>query len=309
MHRSHPHPILLAAVAALVALPGCAVANNAMRSDFSDFNQILQTSVTQQMVLNLVRLRHREVPMLLRAGTLTASYESSIHASPYAAASIDGNGGLSLGLDYGFASKPTVTYTPVEGKDYVAQFMTEVSPETFAMLVRAGWPITKLGNVLIERVTLPSGEVLIGRPEAPSYPKFQRFLKDLQDAEDAFTLNIVAGAAGKGVVLTAGGQSYPLESFQFRSLFSAMFHAAKGVRTPAEQSGEVGSAGAFDELTIEVSDKPPANALVLVQHDGHFYSVARSDRRSKDTLALLLELGRIQAGPTGPAPLVTIPAR
>ena len=38
MHRPHPHPILLAAVAALVALPGCSVANNAMRSDFSDFN-------------------------------------------------------------------------------------------------------------------------------------------------------------------------------------------------------------------------------------------------------------------------------
>ena len=47
--------------------------------------------------------------------------------------------------------------------------MTEITPETFAMLVRAGWPITKLGAVLIERITLPSGEVLVGRPEAPSY--------------------------------------------------------------------------------------------------------------------------------------------
>ena len=309
MHRPHPHPILLAAVAALVALPGCSVANNAMRSDFSDFNQILQTSVTQQMVLNLVRLRHREVPMLLRAGTLTASYESSIHASPYAAASIDGNGGLSLGLDYGFASKPTVTYTPVEGKDYVEQFMTEVSPETFAMLVRAGWPITKLGAVLIERITLPSGEVLVGRPEAPSYPKFQQLLKDLQDAEDAFALTITAAPGGHGAVLTAGTHSYPLESFQFRSLFAALFQAAKCVRIPAGESAEVGSSSSFEEIAIQVSDKPPADALVLVAYEGHFYSIARSDLRSKNTLALLMELSRIQAGPVGPAPVVTIPAR
>lgn len=309
MHRIHPCPLVLAASLVLVAVPGCTVANHAIRADFSDFNQILQTGVTQQMVLNLVRLRHREVPMILRAGTLTASYESSIRASPYAAANIDGNGGLSIGLDYAFASKPTVTYTPVEGKDYVEQFMTEVSPETFSSLVRGGWPITKLGMVLIDRVTIPSGEVLVGHPDAPSYAKFREFLKSLQDAQDAFTLTVQPAAAGRGAALVAGGKSYPLESFQFRSLFAALFHAAKGVRTPTSQSGEVGSEEAFEELTVLVSDKPPADALVLVPYDGHFYSIQRSDVRSKDTLALLMELSRIQAGPIGPAPLVTIPAR
>jgi hypothetical protein len=312
LRRRSARVVAFAATAALAALSGCAVANNAIRTDFPDFNKILQSGQTHQMILNLVRLRHRESPMLLRASTLTASYESTVRAAPYAAASIDDNGGLGVGFDYGFSSKPTVTYTPVEGKDYVQQFMTEVSPETFALLLRAGWPITKLGDLLIERVTLPSGEILVGRPDAASYPKFQEFLGRLQDAEDAFTLRVET-VAGGGSRLVAGAESHPMENLQLRSLFAAMWRASKGVEVPAEHAdGTDGSTG-FAELTIHVSDARPQERGLrmtdIVEYEGRFYSVARDDRRSRDTIALLMELSRIQAGPLGPAPIVTIPAR
>ena len=49
--------------------------------------------------------------------------------------------------------------------------------------------------------------------------------------------------------------------------------------------------------------------MVWVRHNGHFYSISHDDIESKDTLALLLQLYRIQAAPPAEAPLLTIPVR
>jgi hypothetical protein len=54
---------------------------------------------------------------------------------------------------------------------------------------------------------------------------------------------------------------------------------------------------------------PPKNSLVSVKYSGHYYSIANDDIQSKDTLALLMQLYRIQSAPAGAQPVLTIPAR
>jgi len=190
----------------------------------------------------------------------------------------------------------------------VDQFMSEVTPTTFALLVRAGWPIVKLSELLVERVTLQSGEVMTGRPSSVSYPKFQAFFQTLQDAEDVDELS-VAPMKGGGFELVASKQTIAIESFQFRSLFSAMFMAARNVDTPPSRASRTKVKQGAGELVIRVYDTPPKDALVFVEYTGHYYAIANDDIRSKDTLALLMQLSRIQAGPASPPPLITIPAR
>jgi hypothetical protein len=272
----------------LASSSGCQVANQALRADFTDFNTILQSNQTQQMLLNLVRMHYRETPLFMQAGSLTASYESSISADSSASIPAGDPSSIDIGGSYRFSSKPTISYTPVEGKEYVQQFMAEITPQTFAMLVRAGWPISKLGELLVASVTLDSGERLVGRPSAASNPRFREFFETLK-------------ASG---TLTIG-----VERFQFRSLFSAMFNASRDVQTPASRASWAKSTPGGQEIDVRVSDKPPVDALVCVEYAGSYYSIANDDIRSKDTLALLMQLSRIQSGPSAPAPLITIPAR
>jgi len=292
----------------IAATSGCQVANQSLRADFIDFNEIIQGNQTQQMLLNLVRMRYRETPLFLQAGSLTASYESSFSADSSASIPDGDMASLAMGGSYRFASKPTISYTPVEGKEYVQQFMAEITPLTFAMLVRAGWPITKLGDLLVASVTLESGERLLGRPSAESNPRFREFFKVLKEAEDHDDLSMVGRKDG-GVELRAGTQSIAMERFQFRSLFSAMFNASRDVQVPDARSSWAKSSPGGQEINVRVSDKQPTDALVFVEYEGSCYSIANDDIRSKDTLALLMQLCRIQAGPAAPAPLITIPAR
>jgi hypothetical protein len=49
--------------------------------------------------------------------------------------------------------------------------------------------------------------------------------------------------------------------------------------------------------------------MVSVEFAGYQYSIATNDINSKNTMALLLQLSRIQSLPAGPSPVLTIPVR
>ena len=81
------------------------------------------------------------------------------------------------------------------------------------------------------------------------------------------------------------------------------------MQVPAARASWAKSTPGGQEIDVRVSDKHPTDALVCVEYAGWYYSIANDDIRSKDTVALLVQLCRIQAGPSATAPLITIPAR
>ncbi len=309
--RSIMSPItrrLLLACCSLAALTGCQAEKRALRTDFADYNAILQHNQSEQMLLNIVRMHYREVPFFMKAGTLTASYDTSVSTGVDATLQEGEQSLVGVSGRYSFSSKPTVSYTPVEGKEFVQQLMEEISPHTFALLLRAGWSVQMLGDLLVERVTLDGGELLVGRPSSPSFAKFREFMHAIEKAEDADGLKVVTRADG-GLNLEFDGKSVGVERFQLRSLYSAMFMASKDVETPEAKKGEMKPSVGTGEMRIRASEKPLPGALDSVEYRGWHYSIAADDIRSKDTLALFMQLSRIQSGPPTAPPTLTIPAR
>ena len=297
---------LMLALALATALSGCTVANQAIRADFVDYNALIQFNQAQQMLLNLVRLHYREAPLFLQAGSLSAAYESRASASAGVSRESGAATTSGLGVDYAFATKPTITYTPIEGKAYSTQFMTPISLETFGLLVRSGWPVARLAELLVERVSLGQ-DVLQNDPQAPSYPGFQALITKLQHADDAGRLGIVTE---HGVQMVRAGQDrYLTSAWEFRSLFDVMFAAAHNTQTPAAYQDRTRQRPGNGALTIHASAERPTEALVWVEHDGYWYSIANNDVKSKDTFALLMQLARIQASPVTGQPLLTLPVR
>ena len=298
-------------VAALLAttltVGGCTVANQAIRSDFTDFNGIMQFNQSQQMLLNLVRLHYRELPMFLQAGSLTASYSSTAGGGASLGLAEGAASTYGLDLNYEVASKPTISYTPIEGKAYVTQFMTEVSFETFCLFVRAGWPVTKLFNLCVERVTIDPAAPMRNHISAPSYGEFTALVAKLQAAQDTGQLGVVNVKGGFAIAV--GTELLQGESLQLRSLLDVMFVVSKNTETPEAHEGRVKESQPNGQMNIHVSHTPPRDAVVWVQYSGYYFSIDNTDIPSKDTLGLLMQLFRIQAAPSTGAPLLTIPAR
>jgi hypothetical protein len=252
-------------------------------------------------------MHFRESPMFLQAGSLTAAYESRMGANVGFSREQMLLSESETGIDYSFSTKPTVSYAAVEGKNYVQQLLTEISPETFSLLLRAGWPVEPLANLLMERITLPGGAVLVNHAETPSFGKFKEFVDRMEAAQAQYQLTVVPAPAG--YALKIGAEEVPLQACQFRSLFDVMFAASHNTPTPPGQEQRAKERAANGMLNIRVSDSRLRDSMVWVRHNGHFYSISHDDIKSKDTLALLMQLYRIQAAPPAEAPLLTIPVR
>ncbi len=287
---------------------GCQVAKQTLRADFTDFNTIIQRSQNEQLLLNLVRMRFREAPLFLQAGSLTASYENTVSAGADATAQQGDQSLIGVTGTYTFSSKPTIAYTPVEGQQYVQQLMIEIPPQHFGMLFRAGWPVKKLCDLLVESVTTPGGEVLSARPKSPTHREFKQFVETLVAAEAVGRLSVAKRTDG-GFDLIVEDKTISLESFRLRSLFSAMFETAECIDVPEPQRTWTTAPSPGDEIDVRVSAKPPTDAIIAVEYGGWHYSIANDDIRSKDTLALFMQLARIQSGAPAPGPVITIPAR
>jgi hypothetical protein len=127
------------------------------------------------MLLNLVRLRYREVPVFLAVGSVITQYF-------YLG---DMNTGVSFGkLTEGasheivnakarmlYAERPTITYSPLIGQEFAQQLLTPIPSELLFSLVQSGWPPDQLLMMGLERLnqventhfgTVPSKESLEG---------------------------------------------------------------------------------------------------------------------------------------------------
>ena len=304
--------IRFASLTALACVSGCAVANKAIKADFADYNSIIQYTQTQQMLLNIVRMHFCETPMFLQAGGLTASYESTVSGN--AGGSNGQQSGMTFtyafGMNYQFSTRPVITYTPVDGAAYVQQYMTEVSPETLLLLYRSGWEIDKLSSLLIEKITLESGEVLVNHSNAPSYAKFKEFFNGLREAQKMRMLNLTL-APKESLVFNDGKKNFSISNYQMRSIMMIMDDLSENTDTPMEQKTFIDDTGGEtnNEIKIRATKTPLEDSMVSVEFAGYQYSIATSDINSKNTMALLLQLSRIQSLPAGPSPVLTIPVR
>jgi hypothetical protein len=359
-----------------MALGGCAMATRAVKTDFTAYNQVLEENQSQQMLLNLVRLHYHEVPLFMQVGTIVSSYQSSAGGNlSYNLNNLIPFGGLLFGsygtsssagggISYNFGSSPTVTYSPIDGDAFTKQFLANITPETFCLLIKSGWPADKLGRLLVERVILHSGKVLVSHHGASTHDEFVAWANSLREAQKKYKLEVLnytppaakettaapvpvtntpaistnspaaapdtnapaavtaatnsptapppdSSAPEPGSLCISTGDSILMvKRISFRSLYDAMFVAAKNCETPDSQKNTSNpSERANGAIKIHCSLLHPRNASVCVWYKHHYYYILNNDIDSKDTLLFLMTLYRIQASPTASGATLTLPVR
>lgn len=293
----------------MLVLTGCSVAPKAIKRNYTTYNHTIHYNQSQQMLLNLVRMRYRESPLFMKVGAVSTSYSVDINGGGSIGSSFgEDNWGLNAGG--GYSERPTVTYTPIEGDTFVKQMLAEVSLSSYVLLYRSGWPITTLSHVLVERMGRR-----VNHPDSPSYDDFVDLVRQLQDAQDRGNLEVVAEGdemflqlREETMGMNVAAEMIPLEDVQMRSFVDVMFYLAKNTQVPEANRDQVKPAEPNGWMTIRYTKNPPENAMVFVNYNGAFYSIGRSDIQSKDTFALLRLIFQMQAGDIQSVqPILTLP--
>lgn len=259
---------------------GCNVAGpTAVQTGRSTYNMAIQQTTDEQLLLNLVRLKYRDTPFFLGVASVSTSYDLSTSAS--GSVSLPESRDNSYGLDarVGYAEKPTVTYLPLQGEQFVTQLMSPIDIKTIVLLYYSGWSIERIFLVTLQSINGLGNSPSASGPTPEQPPEFEQFqeLADLLRAmqiegwlhlgvrkaeNDEITIEIqfsdeaahsVAGARLYELLgLDIANRQFPLTRTVWtgdrdriaivpRSLLSTLFYISQAVDVPSgdEQAGRV----------------------------------------------------------------------
>ena len=148
------HAYILLIVILATALSGCqsAFGPQALERTHPAYNEAIITSINEQMLQNLVRMRYRDVPFFLEIGSVTASLSLGANAGIDAGVNFGGGDSLSPSAGVAYSDKPTISYTPLQGEDLLKSILSPLQLEDILVLTQSGWNIDRVFGLCFERI-------------------------------------------------------------------------------------------------------------------------------------------------------------
>lgn len=147
----------------------------------SDYNRALVKSDQEQILLNLVRLRYHDTPQFIEVSGFTAAYELITNSSLTGTLGATGEPGpLVGGIGVTIKEKPTITYTPLQGENFITQMLSPISGEKLVLLAQSTRDVDTVMRLALqvvgtEKNVVPNAPTAAGpRPKDP--PEFKKFL-------------------------------------------------------------------------------------------------------------------------------------
>ncbi len=190
--RDRRRTILIILTLIPLAAAGCQLGPAALKVSQAQYNDAIQQTSAEQLLLNLVRLMYRESPMFLEVGSVSAQFvfDQSVDLSGTLNENIGaqrGNpGSLSIGGSFGYAERPTITYAPLSGGDFVQRLLSPISVESVIMLTHSGWSVDRVFSLAVQEMNgldnagMASGPTPALAPDTSAFARCAELLRALQ---------------------------------------------------------------------------------------------------------------------------------
>lgn len=141
---------------ALLGLASCASIGPAtVRRDRLDYSEALAEAAKREILLNIVKLRYGDVPNLVSVSQLVAGYtlEGRVDLrSDFFTEQFDFSDDVNFGIGGTFSDRPTVTYTPIKGDDFVRVMLTPIPPGELIAMLAAGTPADAVLGLSVQSI-------------------------------------------------------------------------------------------------------------------------------------------------------------
>jgi hypothetical protein len=189
--RPRHRPFRSAGLVAFGALlfAGCTnIGPGTVARDRYGYSDALSDSWKRQTLLNIVKLRYLDPPVFVDVGQIVAGYslETAVSAGGQlsSASAIQGDS-ANLGAVARFTDRPTITYTPLTGNQFVKALMTPLPPEAVFFMIQSGWPADAVLLATAASINgLKNQETSIAGV-APPHPDFVRALTLLRNIQSS----------------------------------------------------------------------------------------------------------------------------
>ena len=239
-----------------------------LQSERSQYNQAIQKTNDEQLILNLVRLKYHDSPLFMEVSNIASQFTLQNDISITTQLQAGAKGIFTPDAGTFVEERPTISYSPLHGENFVKSVLTAVSLKTIALLFHSGWSIERVFKVCLQRIDKLKNAPSASGPTpkiAPKTKKFFQTVKYLQklqvqgglnlayrvsDGEpqlvihisEAFKNSQPANQFARSINATVGKASYVFETPSMkdkqsadivtRSLLGIMFYLSQAVEVP-----------------------------------------------------------------------------
>lgn len=138
---------VIAGLIVLLVAAGCVkIGPETVARDSFNYSNAINESLKQQVLLNIVRLRYVDNPLLMDVSQVVASYTLQGQVSLDSRVQFGSTDFVGLGAQGLFKETPTITYTPVAGKHMIERLLEPVPPSAVLFLIQSGWRADRIIN-------------------------------------------------------------------------------------------------------------------------------------------------------------------
>lgn len=208
---------------ALLGLSGCmSFGALTLDRDRFDFTQAMANSWKQQTLLNIVKMRYGDTPIFVDVGQIVSSYSLSstvqaggtVYPNLERVPSTSISNFFNLGVQGQYTDRPTITYAPLTGSQFIQTLMTPIPPIRIFELVEAGWRVDMLFMAAVQTVnglTNSRGGAQL-RLEDPEFVQVVKSLRRIQEsASVGLRADMTKERKGEGLVMFFATKKVPPE--------------------------------------------------------------------------------------------------
>ncbi|MGH1543065.1 MAG: hypothetical protein ACRBHB_21785 [Arenicella sp.] len=311
----------------------------AIKGTRMQYNQAVQATNIQQLLLNLVRLHHDDTVFFIDVSSITSTVSLTNSPTLTVAKTFTSS---SIVDTLSFTDAPVITYTPLQGDSFVNELLAPLDLSQFILLSEAGWDVTRLMLTTLKQINHNYNESSADGSNADDYQRFITITKLLQALEDDHLMELnysvknkvvlpvihfkkeaFTSSAGKQLKeklgLADGFDTFYLSDnigdesnkqviqIQTRSLMDIM----RSLSVLVKKTDDGRCSKNVDAIFSICSgrEKPGRNVFSKIRYADKWFHVDDDDKQSKLTLSFLSQIFALQSGTTlATGPSVTIPA-
>ncbi len=160
-------------------------------ADRLPYNEAIACSWKEQALLNIVKLRYMDTPFFVDVPQITSGYtlqgivtaNGGIFPPVSNLASFAQQLGLTLNVQGAYQDRPTISYTPQTGSQFIRNLTTPINPGSVLYLLQSGYPADLVFNLTVDSINGVSNRSVSGGQLRPADPEFARIVQVLRKAQ------------------------------------------------------------------------------------------------------------------------------
>ncbi|MBN1345905.1 MAG: hypothetical protein JXQ73_24660 [Phycisphaerae bacterium] len=170
-----------------VALTGCQIGPSALKVSNAHYSDAVRIAISEQLLVNLVRLRYRDMPVFLDVSSISTQFEfgSSGDVSGTIVENVGGAGintpdSLSLGAGVSYSEKPTITFTTLGGEKFQKRMLAPLEIAVISLLGESGWRGDRILRMTVEELNGLENAPGASGPTPSREPRYRDFLEAIR---------------------------------------------------------------------------------------------------------------------------------